>query len=123
MTWSGLKAEKPSVTRIEEFIEYFERTWLNGQFQLTTWNVFMEDEPRTNNNLEGWHKKVKKIAGKSHLNIFEMVELFKLEQASTEVALRQLMAGGALRSVPPKQATPFAERGRVWSRCNVHVHV
>ena len=98
-----LKAEKPSVARIEEFIDYFERTWLNGQFQLTTWNVFMEDGPRTNNNLEGWHNKVKKIVGKSHLNIFEMVELFRLEQASTEVGLRQLMAGGALRSVPPKQ--------------------
>ena len=63
----------------------------------------MEDESRTNNSLEGWHNKVKKIVGKSHLNIFEMVELFKLEQASTEVGLRQLMTGGALRSVPPKQ--------------------
>ena len=29
MAWSGLKAEKPSVTRIEEFIDYFECTWLN----------------------------------------------------------------------------------------------
>ena len=62
----------------------------------------MENRPRTNNNLEGWHKKVE-ITGKSHLNIFEMVELFKLEIASTKVGLRQLMAGGALRSVPPKQ--------------------
>ena len=54
----------------------------------------MEDGPRTNNNLEGWHNKVKKIAGKGHLNIFEMVELFKFKQASSEV----LMAGGAVRS-------------------------
>ena len=54
-------------------------------------------------NLEGWHNKVKKIAGKSHLNIFEMVELFKLEQTSTEVGLRQLIAGGALKSAPPTQ--------------------
>ena len=77
-------------------LRYKERTWLNGQFQLTTWNVFIEDGPRTNNNLEGWHNKVKKIAGKSHLDIFEMVELYKLQQTSTEVGLRQLMAGGAL---------------------------
>ena len=68
--------------------------------QLTMWNVFMEDGPRTN---KGWHNKVKKIAGKSHLNISEMVELFKLDQASTEVSLSQLMAGGALRSIPSKQ--------------------
>ena len=85
MALSGLKVGKSSVARIEEFIDYFEHAWLNGQFQLTTWNVFMGDGPRTNNNLEGWHNKVKKIAGKSHVNIFEMVELFKIEQASTEV--------------------------------------
>ena len=85
MTWSGLKAEKSSVTRSEEFIDYFERTWLNGQFQLTMWK-----------NLEGWHNKVKMITRKIWL---------KLEQASTEVSIRQLMAGGALRSVPPKQST------------------
>ena len=36
----------------------------------------------------------KKIAGKNHLNIFEIVELFKREQALTEVKSRQLMAGG-----------------------------
>ena len=50
--------------------------------------------PRTNNNLEVWHSKVKKkIAGKNHVNIFEIIELFK-EQAPTEVEIRQLMAGG-----------------------------
>ena len=58
---------------------------------------------RWTQDLEGWHNNVKKITRKSHLNIFEMVELFKLEQALTQVGLRQLMAGGALRSVPPKQ--------------------
>ena len=68
LVWSGLKVEKPSVTRIEEFIDYLEHTQLNGQFQVTTWNVFIEDGHRTNNNLERWHNKVK-IARKSHLNI------------------------------------------------------
>ena len=48
-----------------------------------------------NNNLKGWHSKVKKIAGKNHLNIFEIIELFKKEQASIEVEIRQLRAGGA----------------------------
>ena len=32
--------------------------------------------PRVNNNLEGWHNKVKKIAGKNHLNICEITEVF-----------------------------------------------
>ena len=53
------------------------------------------------NNLEGWHSKIKKIAGKNHLNIFENVELFKKEQASAEVKIRQLMAGGTRRRQAP----------------------
>ena len=56
----------------------------------------MEDGLRTKNISEGWHNKVKKVTGKSHLNIFEKVEVFKLQ---LKVSLRQLMAGGALRSV------------------------
>ena len=37
---------------------------------------------------------MKKIAGKPHLNIYELVSLFKAEQAATEVSLQQLAAGG-----------------------------
>ena len=71
--------------------------------------VFMEDGPRTKNNSEGWHNKVKKVTGKSHLNIFEKVEVFKLQ---LKVSLRQLMAGGALRSILPKQRTKDKELRR-----------
>ena len=41
----------------------------------------------------GTARSRKKIAGKNHVNIFEIIELFK-KQAPTEVEIRQLMAGG-----------------------------
>ena len=46
-----------------------------------------------------------KIAGKNHLNIFEIVEHFKREQTSTEVEIsyRQLMAGGTRRRQAARQ--------------------
>ena len=44
-----------------------------------------------------------KIAGKNHLNIFEIVELFKKEQTSTEVEIRQLMAGETRRRQAPRR--------------------
>ena len=54
--------------------------------------------PCTNNNLEGWHSRVKTLAGKTHLNIFEiMVELFKTEQHHMEASILQLAAGGIVR--------------------------
>ena len=50
--------------------------------------------PCTNNNTEGWHSKLRKLAGKAHPNIYEAVTLFKSEQAATEVSIMQLAAGG-----------------------------
>ena len=50
-----------------------------------------------NNHVEGWHKKLNAAAGKTHPNVFELVELFKVEQAVTEVTLQQLAAGEATR--------------------------
>ena len=52
------------------------------------------DGHRTNNHAEGWHSIVRKLAGKVHLNIYEVVSLFKSEQAATEVTLMQVAAGG-----------------------------
>ena len=59
--------------------------------------------PRRNNKLEGTARS-QKIAGRNHLNIFEILELFfKKEQASTQVEIRQLMAGGTRRRQAPRR--------------------
>ena len=59
------------------------------------WNMYSLDGPHTNNNAEGWHSKICKLAGKAHPNIYKLaVELFKAEQTATEVSLMQLAAGG-----------------------------
>ena len=62
------------------------------------WSVYNEDEPRTNNHVEGWHNKINHLGGKSHPNMYEIVELFKTDQAATEVSLLQLEAGGVVES-------------------------
>ena len=80
-TWAGLKVDKPQVNGIDDFIPYFDRTgWVV--------NLLQPEGSGTNNDLEGWHRKVKEIAGKNHLNIFEIIELVKKEQASTKVKIR-----------------------------------
>ena len=33
----------------DDLVDYFERTWLNGNFSLSQWNVHLLDGPRTNN--------------------------------------------------------------------------
>ena len=94
--WAGLKAGAPEDDCAACFTHYFEETWLNGQYHIFGWCVYSTEGPRTNNHVEGWHNKITRLAGKSHPNIYELVDLFKTEQAATEVTLRQLEAGGVL---------------------------
>ena len=93
----SLEVQKPSVARIEVFIDYFDRTWLNGQFQHTMWNTClwkMGSGPKTTRR-DGITKSRKSL-GRVTSTFFEKVEVFKFQ---LKVSLRQLMAGGALRSV------------------------
>ena len=60
LVWREVKATAPNLQRVDEFISYFEETWLVGNFPLDLWNVFKMDSnsPRTNNHIEGWHNKL-----------------------------------------------------------------
>ena len=102
LAWQGIKASAPThLPRIEEFVEYFESTWLVGNFPVQMWNVYENEDYRTNNHLEGWHKRLKCLVGKSHPNIYEFVEVMKKEQTATEVLMLQLSAGA---SAPKRSA-------------------
>ena len=61
------------------------------------WNHFQNSGPRTNNHLEGWRYRLNRLARKAHPNLFETIELIKNEQASTEVQMIQVAAGGQPR--------------------------
>ena len=67
---------------------------MRGQYPRIMWNYFSYDGPRTNNRLEGWHSRLKRIVKKPHPNIYEIVDVFKREQASVEVSIMQLETGG-----------------------------
>ena len=46
--------------------------------------------------LEVWPNRIKKIARKSHPNIYKLIEILQKEQAATEVTIRQLEGGGII---------------------------
>ncbi len=75
-----------------------------GNFPLRQWNVFESESYRTNNHLEGWHNRLKRVVGKPHPNIYEFVEVIQREQTTTKVSLSQHEAGAhpshrALRAI------------------------
>jgi hypothetical protein len=103
----------------EEYVDYFRRTWVGyqdyaprmtpegrlvvarGEWHTATfppriWNVYdrvINDEPRTPNHLEGWHRRFEVIVGKAHPNIFEFLERVQDEQAHIEYMMDQLEVG------------------------------
>ena len=95
VAWRGLKGEAPAFHNRDQFLEYFQDNWIERNYPLYMWNMYSLDGPRTNNNADGWHSKIRNLAGKAHPNIYKLaVELFKAEQTATEVSLMQLAAGG-----------------------------
>ena len=47
------EADEPQVHVIDDFIAYFEHTWLGGKFAAAKWNVYSEEGPTMNTTLEG----------------------------------------------------------------------
>ena len=92
--WNGLKAEMPDGEKLER---YFDQTWFDGHFRPRMWNYYRHCGPRTNNHLEGWHNRMKRISQKAHPNLYEVLDLFQREEAASEVTILQLEAGGAHR--------------------------
>jgi len=77
VAWRGLKSEPPAFHNWDQFLEYFQNNWIEENCPLCMWNMYSLDAPRTNNNAEGWHSKIHKLAGKAHPNIYKAVDLFK----------------------------------------------
>ena len=60
--------------------------------------LFSYGGPHTNNHLEFWHNRIKKIVRKLHPNIYKLIEILQKEQAIIEVTIRQLEEGGIIRA-------------------------
>ena len=91
VSWNGLKAEKPDDEKLERYAAYFDETWFDGHFRPRMWNYYRHYGPRTNNHLEGWHNRMKRLSRKAHPNLNEVLELFQREQAASEVTILQLV--------------------------------
>ncbi|XP_003381943.1 hypothetical protein Tsp_11043 [Trichinella spiralis] len=70
---------------------YFRVEWMPPD-RLPLWNVYNVNI-RTNNDLEGWHFKINRLAGKRHLGFYELLQLLIDEQGSTETLIQQVTSG------------------------------
>ena len=84
---------------------------MNGNYKLPQRKYHDNEGPRTNNHVEGWHARLKKVVGKAHPNVFEITEVMKKEQASSEIKLQQLEMGGR---APPRRKRCMEKDNRIF---------
>ena len=78
IAWLGVaaekpSAEKPSVTRIEEVIDYFECTWLNDSFDSLCGKCSWKMDPGPTTTWTDGITKSRRSLGRSQLDIIEMI--------------------------------------------------
>ena len=84
--------------KLQEFADYFDRTWVRGEFPAELWTHYDHNGPRTTNATEVWHNSLNTHFGTPHPSL--RVFLHWLQKCQFEVQGRciQLAAGR-----PPKQ--------------------
>jgi hypothetical protein len=79
---------------VQSSVNYFEDTWIgrpgrrnqcrNPIFAHSLWNCYeatLEDLPKTNNSVEGWHRGFSQLLGAYHPTIWKFIDVVKKEQS------------------------------------------
>lgn len=90
----------------QEVVDYFEDTWIGRpnrrqqrrppQFDHAVWNCYeavLQELPKTNNSLEGWHMAFEQQVSAHHPNIWKFIAAIKREQSLTELRIEQSLSG------------------------------
>lgn len=115
----------------EDLVEYFDTTYVNGQFRRTTapgapprtvltrtlprfppetWNVFqstMMGRERTNNLTEGFNNRFRILASIKHPTIWRLIDVIRREVAADSFRVQQCVAGNS----PQRQNYMWVCRG------------
>jgi hypothetical protein len=78
-------------------VEYDEVT--DPRFSHDMWNVYqrtLQELPRTNNNIEGWHRGFQSLIGSCHPNIWTFLGKLKRQQSLHHIQLTQILAGDVI---------------------------
>lgn len=98
-------------------VDYFEDTYIGRQhsggrrepmFSHTMWNVrerLINNLPRTNNSIEGWHMHMQANVSAYHPNFWQFLVALRREQALNEVEIAKVLAG----EPPPPQKQKYQD--------------
>ena len=92
--------------RLEKLVGYVSRTWIrNVLWPPTAWSAY-QLPVRTNNDVEGWHNRLKKKARKRLLNVYLLVRLLQKEAECVDLQVK-LVSDGKLTRKQKKSMSKF----------------
>ena len=74
--------------------------WKEPMFPPKLWSLYdrlLNDEPRTTNMHEGWHRRFSTVVAKHNPNIYDFIGCLWAEQGRTETVISNLVMGEALK--------------------------
>ncbi|KRX71811.1 hypothetical protein T06_3107 [Trichinella sp. T6] len=85
--------EAGTTGNLSALFQYFRQEWMIDE-RLPLGNVY-DVNIRTNNHLEGWHNRLNRKAGKSHNELYELLQLLISEQGVMDTLIQQVLSGNA----------------------------
>ena len=75
---------------LRSLCDYISRTWINNRtWPPSAWSCFMQSV-RTNNDLEGWHGRINRHAGRGQLQFYLLIDLLHQEAEFVAVQARMV---------------------------------
>ena len=102
---------------IEEFVTYFVDTWFEGPLSVGFWNVSNTIGPRTNNHVEGFHHKLNNWINRSHPDVYQLINIFKLIETGVSVDYTARLIGFS----EPKRKAIDLEKDRRYENIKEHL--
>ncbi|XP_063420079.1 uncharacterized protein LOC134705246 [Mytilus trossulus] len=113
-------ATKAKSARTKELAEYVKNTWLSSTVWLVpSWSIFMRPV-RTNNDVEGWHRRINDKAVECNKPFYELLELLHTETTKVPMQVK-LISEGKLKRCQRKKVR--AVQGKVfalWEQNTTH---
>ncbi|KAL5017922.1 hypothetical protein ScPMuIL_003644 [Solemya velum] len=83
-------ANRVSSAKLVSLVEYIRRQWIeNGTFTRKSWCVYQRTT-RTNNYVEGWHRRLNNRAGEQELSFYRLVPLLHAEARLIPIQMQML---------------------------------
>jgi hypothetical protein len=84
---------------IYNFIHYFENEWLQNDEKIILWNVHNMGDLRTNNDIEGYHFRLKnRLPNRIVSNFWMFIKALQKEEDAQRHLLTQMAQGGTMKS-------------------------